>query len=139
MLATVACGTKMEEPVPNVEASYNGVVTVEYQGEDYDNENIDVRYVPSEDGKTADIIIYKIKFVPQMPVTIDVTIPGVPVTVTTTEISFSGNDITPLAMGGEYPRYQVTNLVGSIVNGTMAFSLNFGTAPTRFTGTLKAE
>lgn len=136
MLAAVACGKKMDEPVPNVKASYNGVVTVEYQGEDYNNENILVEYNPSEDGKKADIVIYKIKFVPQMPVTIDVTIPGVDVTVSTTGISFSGNDIVPMAMGGPYERYLVTNLTGSIVDGTMSFSLNFGSTPTRFTGSV---
>ena len=70
-----------------------------------------------------------------MPVTIDVTIPAGPVTVSTTGISFSGTDIIPTAMGGPVERYKVTNLTGSIVDGSINFSLNFGSYPTRYAGT----
>lgn len=67
--------------------------------------------------------------------TMDVTIPAIPVTVSSTGISFSGTDIIPTAMGGPYEKYKVTNLSGSIVNGTINLSLNFGSYPTRYTGT----
>lgn len=139
MVAAVACGKKMDEPVPNVKADFNGTVTVEYQGQDFDNENIKVNYTPSADGKTADITIFQIKFVPQMPVTIDVTIPAVPVTVSSTGISFSGTDIIPTAMGGPVERYKVTNLTGNLVDGTINFSLNFGSYPTRYSGTASVQ
>lgn len=45
------------------------------------NEDIEVNFTPSEDGTTATVTIYKIRFVPQMPVTIDVTIPDIKLTV----------------------------------------------------------
>jgi hypothetical protein len=133
-LALLACNKKEPEVIVPQTADYKGTVTVMYKGEPYDNENIEVNFTPSEDGKTASITIFKIRFVPQMPVTIDVTIPNVQLTSTSTEVLLSCDEVIPLAMGGEYPRYKVTNLTGSIEHGTLDFSLNFGDIPTTFTG-----
>lgn len=121
------------EPV-NETASFIGTVIVEYKGEDVANEDILVDYLPSEDGSTAEITIHKIKFVPEMPVTIDVTIPSVTVSAGDNAINLSADDIVPLAMGGEYERYRVSNFTGSIIGDEFSFSLNFGSTPTRFTG-----
>ncbi len=132
-LVLMACNKQPEVIVPQ-KADFKGTVTVEYKGEPYDNENIEVKFTPSEDGKTASLTIYKIRFVPQMPVTIDVTIPNIELTATTTEITLKCDEVIPLAMGGEYPRYKVTNLKGVIDHGTLDFSLNFGDFPTSFTG-----
>ena len=93
-----------------------------------------MNFTPSEDGKTASITIFKIRFVPQMPVTIDVTIPHVGLTATSTEVILICDEVIPLAMGGEFPRYTVTNLTGSIKDGSLEFSLNFGDIPTTFKG-----
>ena len=109
-------------------------MTVEYLGEAFDNENISVKFTPSESGTTADITIYQIKFVPQMPVTIDVTIPSVTVSAASGTISFSGDNIVPWALGGEMPRYLVTGLSGRIEGKEISFSLSFGDYPTRFSG-----
>jgi len=128
-----------EEPLTPETADYNGTVTVTYQESDFNNENIDVNFTPSEDGLTASITIYKIRFVPQMPVTIDVTVPQIQLTSTVDKIMLSCEKVIPLAMGGEFPRYTVTGLVGEISDGTLTFSLNFGDYPTRFSGKVKVE
>lgn len=133
-LALLACNKKEPEVIVPETADYQGTVTVQYQGEPYDNENIEVNFTPSEDGKTASITIFKIRFVPQMPVTIDVTIPHVGLTATSTEVILICDEVIPLAMGGEFPRYTVTNLTGSIKDGSLEFSLNFGDIPTTFKG-----
>jgi hypothetical protein len=135
-LALLACNKKEPEVVVPQTADYKGTVTVLYQGEPFDNENIEVNFTPSEDGKTADITIYQIKFVPKMPVKIDVTIPGVELKSTPTEILLSCDNVIPLAMGGEFPRYKVTNLTGVVKEGKLDFSLNFGDYPTSFSGHL---
>ena len=114
---------------------YVGTVSVEYDGGVYDNPDIQVACIPSADGKTADIVIYKIKFVPKMPVRIDVTIPRVKVTSLQDGLQLSCNDITPLALGGEYPKYQVYDLRGSVTDDKLSLSLLFGEYPTRFSGT----
>lgn len=133
-LALLACNKKEPEVIAPQTADYKGTVTVLYQGEPYDNENIDVNFTPSEDGKTASITIFKIRFVPQMTVTIDVTIPNVELTSTSQEITLRCDEVIPLAMGGEYPRYKVTNLTGVVKEGKLDFSLNFGDFPTSFSG-----
>ena len=134
-MTLIGCGkAEPETPIVPQESYYKGTVTVMYQGAPFDNENIQVNFTPSEDGKTASIIIYQIRFVPQMPVTIDVTIPNVAVQSTTEKILLSCERTIPLAMGGEYPRYTVTDLKGEIVGQEMSFSLNFGDSPTSFQG-----
>lgn len=132
----MACN-KQEEPIVPKNSDFLGTVTVIYNDEPFDNENIEVNFLPSEDGKKADITINKIKFVPQMPVTIDVTIPNINVTSTTELINLECAEVIPLAMGGEYPRYTVTNLKGTIIGNEIVFSLNFGSYPTSYRGTLK--
>ena len=134
-LSLIAC-TKVEpEKLPEPEAAdYTGTVTVMFQGEPFDNEGINVNFTPSEDGKTAEITIYKIRFVSQMPVTIDVTIPKINLQSTSEGIILSCEEVIPLAMGGEYPRYKVTELKGKVAGKELKFSLNFGDYPTSFKG-----
>lgn len=112
-----------------------GTVSVDYEGGVVDNPDIKVAFLPSEDGTKADIIIYKIKFVPKMPVRIDVTIPAVDVVKESDGVSFSCNNVVPLALGGEYPKYNVTSLDGTLKGNSLSFSLNFGDYPTQFSGT----
>ena len=113
---------------------FQGTVSVDYEGGVVDNPDIQVAYMPGQDGKEADIIIYKIKFVPRMPVRIDVTIPAVKVLEADEKVQLSCNNVIPLALGGEYPKYNVTDLSGTLEGDVLSFSLNFGAYPTRFTG-----
>ena len=137
-VALMGCGkAEPETPIVPEESDYKGTVTVQYQGEPFDNENIQVNFTPAEDGKTASITIYQIRFVPKLPVTIDVTIPNVAIQSTPEKILLSCETTVPLAMGGEFPRYTVTNLEGEIVGQEMAFSLNFGDCPTSFRGQMQ--
>ena len=101
-----------EEPVTPEEASYVGTVTVISNDTPFDNENIEVAFVPAEDGKTASITIYQIRFVPKMPVTLDVTIPDVEVTPGAQEISLACDNVVPLAMGG-VPSLEMNSTVAS--------------------------
>ena len=87
-LLLLACN-KPAQPVIPQESNFKGTVTVIYQDAPFDNENIEVNFKPSADGKTGSLTIYQIKFVPQMPVTIDVTIPNINVT-STPEQSWHG-------------------------------------------------
>ena len=139
-LALLACNKEEKNETPVAEAGdYKGVVTVEASSGTFDNEDIEVNFTPSEDGATATITINKIRFVPQMPVTIDVTIPNVGLTSTKEGIKLACDNVIPLAMGGEYPRYTVTNLTGTLKDDDLTFSLNFGDTPTSFKGTKQTK
>ena len=134
----VSCGKETpEKPLVPEESDYVGTVTVIYQEAPFDNENISVNFTPSEDGQTASITLRQIRFVPQMPVTIDVTIPDISLQSTTEKIILSCERIIPWAMGGEYPRYTVTGLQGEIVGQELSFSLHFDDYPTSFKGQCK--
>ena len=126
---------KVDAPIQPKQGEYVGVVTVTYQGADYDNKDISVDFAPNEKGDSASVTIHQIRFVPQMPVTIDITIPGIAVNSTDDKIALKCDSVIPQAMGGEVPRYKVTGLKGEIVDDELSFSLNFGSYPTSFRGT----
>jgi len=126
-----------EVPLQPEPGTYLGKVSVEYEGSSFDTDGIYVQFSPAEDGKTASIEIRKIKFVPKMPVTIDVTIPDVVLAVGEDQIFLSCDNVIPLAMGGEYPRYKVSGLTGTVKGDELKFSLKFGDSPTAYTGTLQ--
>jgi len=69
-----------------------------------------------------------------MPVSLDVTVPGVKCEFRENEIILSGNDIVPLAMGMPYAKYKVTSLNGKIIAGKLTVSLNFGEFATSYVG-----
>lgn len=122
-------------PTQTGASDYTGTVTVVFQGQDYDNDSIKVSYTPNEQGDSASISIYKIRFVPQMPVTIDITIPGITVNKTDGKTTITGDSIIPQALGGNpYPRYIVTGFNGEINDSVMTFSLKFGDYPTSYQG-----
>ena len=134
----VSCGKETPaKPLVPEESDYVGTVTVIYQEAPFDNENISVNFTPAEDGLTGSITLHQMRFVPQMPVTIDVTIPYIRLQSTPEKILLSCERTIPLAMGGEYPRYTVTGLQGEIVGQELSFSLHFGDYPTSFKGQCK--
>lgn len=134
VLCLAACSKPQEEWTVPEKGDFRGTVTVIYQNAPFNNENISVGFEPSEDGKTAILTIYKIKFVPQMPVTIDVTIPNIEMSLTKSGAVLACENVIPLALGGEYPRYKVTNFSGILIGDKLNFNLNFGDTPTSFIG-----
>ncbi len=133
----VAAACSKNEPVKIIETPtetvYSGTMTVVADGKDNVSENVKVNVSFQEDG-TATIIFNKVKFVPQMPVSLDVTVPGVTCEIRENEIILSGNDIVPLTMGMPYERYKVTSLSGKIISGKLTVSLNFGGYATSYAG-----
>lgn len=133
----VAAACSKNDPVKIIETPtetvYSGTMTVVADGKYNVSENVKVNVSFQEDG-TANIIFNKVKFVPQMPVSLDVTVPGVKCETRENEIILSGNDIVPLAMGMPYAKYNVTSLSGKIIAGKLTISLNFGGYATSYAG-----
>lgn len=134
-VSVVAAACSKNEPVKIIETPaetvYSGTMTVVAGGKDNVSENVNVNL---QDDGTATIIFNKVKFVPQMPVSLDVTVPGVKCEIRENEIILSGNDIVPLAMGMPYAKYKVTSLSGKIIAGKLTVSLNFGEFATSYAG-----
>jgi hypothetical protein len=99
---------------------------VDYDGESFVQEGISVKVDFSEDGKSMDMMLNKVKFVPAMPIRIDVTIMNVPLEEAADgSVLFSADGIVPWAMGGLYDTYRVDNLSGVLKENTISFSLEF--------------
>lgn len=131
----VACGKEGGDEMPSGELEYKGTMKVEFEGETYPTENVVITVDYDEEKKTMDILFHQVKFVPRMPVNLDILIPQVPVLLFGNKISFSGEGIVPTTGGIPYEDYTVTGLVGALDEKGITFSLNFGSFPTSYTGT----
>ena len=134
-LLSLVCCTKDSAPIDySVGLHYKGSVWVEYNGESYENKDIEVSFTLSEDGKTADIRMNRIRFVPQMPVTVDTVLP-VTVTGSGNNYTFTADNVYPHSPAGvEQQKYQINKLSGMVTGNMLSFSLYFGDYPTTFTG-----
>lgn len=123
---------------------YKGTMTVLYQGEDFVQDGVTVSVEMTEDRSMMDIKLHKVKFVPAMPISIDVTIMQVPVIEGQDgSLSFHADGIVPWAMGGPYKTYRVEDLEGYVDDDEISFSLGFyntkksANYPTTYSGVLK--
>ena len=148
---TISC-TKDDDDKDNdvVEAeTFSGKLTVTFKGSDFTTDNTIVRVsdvVFSNSDKTQgtlSLIFEKVKFVPQMPVSLDITVPGVAFKIVSkNKAEISGNGIVPLTGGKEYEMYAVTGLTGEITDendssradDSISFRLKFGDYPTSYSG-----
>ena len=146
MLAVIACG-KDEKPVDlpgqneqTFPADYTGTVTVIFNGEEVENPDITVTVRESEEEGMLEIDMFQIRFVPLMPVQVDLTIPSVSYKVLHDgSLSLSMDDMDPLYLGKPMERYHVTGFTGTLDDEGLTFSLNFGSYPTSFTGILAPQ
>lgn len=137
-LMPVSC-SKVETEITRESPKYQGDMTVEYEGSLVRTSGVSVQVEVNEDAGMLDIKMLKVKFVPQMPVKLDILIPSVKIDSKEGDtIFFSGEGIVPIAMGGKFEKFTVTGLEGKIVNASpsvLSFSLNFGEYPTSYVGT----
>ena len=119
------------------EGSYLGSLTVSYQGEDYITENVKVSYTLNDE-ETLSLVLYNVKFVPQMPLTLtEVVVPNIPYSKEdASSITFSAESIVPTINDNEFPSYTASAIAGTInlEENTITFSLSFGSYPTSYTG-----
>lgn len=119
-----------------VETHYTGTINVEFRGETNATEGIDCGVLKDDNKKTIDLNLYQVKFVPQMPMTIDLTIPEITFQDSDNGIKFSADSIAPTMGGNPYPNYAAKNLTGKIVGDSLFFDVVFGTYPTSYKGKL---
>ena len=134
-LLGLVCCTKDSAPIDySVGLHYKGSVWVEYNGESYENKDIEVSFTLSEDGKTADIRMNRIRFVPQMPVTVTTVLP-VTVVGSGNNYTFTADNVYPHSPAGvEQQKYRINKLSGMVTGNMLSFSLYFGDYPTTSTG-----
>ena len=140
MLLPVSCSKEsggVDEPMPSGKYEYSGKMTVSASGTDNVSEGVEVDVVLDDKSKTASIGFKGVKFVPQMPVTLDVTVPGVAYVEKDGLLEFSGDDIIPLSGGTlPFPKYTVKGLSGTLDKSSLSLTLNFGDYPVTYDGAL---
>ena len=125
-----------DEPVidPVEDAVYVGTMTVMSAGVENVSEDVNVE-VSFADNDTVTLLFRKVKFVPQMPVTLDVTVPGVGCDVQADgSYVLSGDGIVPETMTLPYPKFTVTGLSGKVDAESIVLSLKFGEYPVKYSG-----
>lgn len=126
VLMLLASCQKPPTVITDLSPRYSGKMTVVYDGEDFVQNSISVKAEMSEDGKKMDLMLEKVKFVPAMPIRIDVTIMDIPLEEAADgSLVFSADDFVPWAMGGSYDTYRVDDLTGTLKDGNLVFSLVF--------------
>lgn len=138
IMALFICGCEKnsgnDEQQPGT-LSFSGTMSVIFRGETVptDDVKIDVSY--EEDG-TLSLLFNQVKFVPQMPVSLDVKVAGIKYIYKDGVVTFAGDGIVPTygVVDAEMPEYTVTGLTGTISGNKLRFSLNFGAVPTSYEG-----
>lgn len=137
----VGCGsdepTNDEPQVLDNEISYVGTMAVVQQDETtYIQENVIVDYEITE---TEGLVLTfnQVSFSSKMPVKIDMILNNVQYEANGKTVSFTGEGIVPIAMGGPFPNYTVTNLSGTIQEETMNLSMTCSIYPVTFVGTIQ--
>lgn len=120
-------------------ADYIGTLTIDASSGSFDTDSTKVSFNTTDKSDSATITMYQVKFSPKMPVSLDVTVPGITVVKTQKGAIITCDSIVPLAMGGEYPKYTVKDFEGEIVDDQLTFSLKFGSTPTSFSGHIQMQ
>ena len=137
-LLTMSCSKEngeVKNPSLSGSYEYSGTMTVTADGVDNVSEEVKVEVRIDETAKTLDIMFYKVKFVPQMPVSLDVSVSGVGFEVRNGTIELSADGIVPLSGGTvPFPKYTVTGLAGTLTDSGISMKLNFGEYPVAYKG-----
>lgn len=141
IMALFLCGCEKnpdnggQEPQPGI-LSFSGTMTVVFRGETVPSEDVEISVSYEEDGTLLSLLFHQVKFVPQMPVSLDVKVAGIKYIYKDGVVTFAGDGIVPTygLVDAEMPDYTVTGLTGTISGNKLRFSLNFGAVPTSYEG-----
>ena len=132
-----ACGKDNNPELPVIEdGTYVGTMTVlSLPGGPvlHKQENVTIK-IEKGTGDIIEMEMFAVRFAPTMPMSLDVTVPGISITATATGYSLQGDNIVPLAAGGLFPQFTMKNIEGSLTSRNLTFSMICGTFPLSFTG-----
>ena len=81
---------------------------------------------------TVDITLYEISFSPRMPMTLDMTIPGVKISQVSGGYSLSADSVVPLALDRPFEQYMVTKLSGTLTTTGLSLKMDIGGCPSEY-------
>ncbi len=115
--------------------NYVGTITV---GDNvFSEDSISIETSKLASGK-MNIKLLQVKFAQAMPLRLDMEINGIDyVKENDGTYTLTGNNIVPIAMGGEFPAYTITNLNGTIIDSILTLNMTCGSYPVNYVGVLK--
>ena len=127
-----ACGSKEPEEIfPEPTGELTGSFSiVNSDGTTFTMDAIRAGYEIT--GSSVDITLYSVSFSPRMPMTLDMTIPGVICTKSSSAYSLSGDNIVPTALGRPFENYMVTGLTGTLTDTGLALKMQIGGCPSEY-------
>lgn len=144
MLCTfaVACTEEKEENNNTTieqtsSVNYIGTITVGEGNDVFSEDSISIQTSKMSSGK-MNIKLLQVKFAQAMPLRLDIEINGIDhVKENDGTYTLTGNNIVPIAMGGEFPAYTITNLNGTIIDSILTLNMTCGSYPVNYVGVLK--
>ena len=127
---------KVETP-SDTSVSYLGQMVVAFQGTNIPTDSVNVVANVNKDSSLVSLDWKKVKFVPQMPVTIDLSVPNITAKKESGKIVFAADSIIPTMLGNEVAKYAASDIKGEIFGDSISLSLKFGSFPTSYKGILK--
>ena len=140
LIAIPACSDDDKEKFPPetpVATTYTGTLTV--NGGAYIKEDADCEITFAESGDKLTLNIYQVKFAEGMPLTIDLSVPGIDCSTENGKTIFSGNDIVPLMGVAPVEAYKFSSITGSIENSALNFAATLTKGSFVFTGVEKQQ
>lgn len=124
--------------VKNDTVKYVGDMSVEFNGASVPSDSIVV--LSSYDSLGNINIDFKgVKFVPQMPVTIDITVPSVPCQKGEGVVTFQADSVVPMMGTVPADKYMARNLKGEVKGDSISFAVVFANFPTTYKGVAVKE
>jgi hypothetical protein len=143
MLCTfaVACTEEKENNNTTIEqtnsVNYIGTITVGEGNDVFSEDSISIQTSKLVSAK-MNIKLLQVKFAQAMPLRLDMEINGIDcVKENDGTYTLTGNNIVPIAMGGEFPTYTITNLNGTIVDSIFDVTMTCGSYPVAYRGVSK--
>ncbi len=136
----VSCGNDIFEDVKvdedgSAKIFVGDVVVDQNDGTTFTKESVEVAYELNEDG-TMTIFMKKVKFASLMPA-INMEIPNVIIFGDESNMTLSGDNIVPIAMGGEFKKFTITELEGRVNKETFTMSFTCGGYPVTYSGEIE--
>ena len=136
----VSCGGDIFEDVTLDEEGtakifVGNVVVDQNDGTTFTKESVEAAYALNDDG-TMTIFMKKVKFASLMPA-INMEIPRVVISGDESNMTLSGDNIVPIAMGGEFKKFTITDLEGHVTQDVFNMSFTCGEYPVTYSGNIE--
>jgi hypothetical protein len=97
-------------------------------------DSVSISMAANDTTGTMTMVMYKVRFSPRMPLTLDMTVDGIAFELNQGVHVLNADSIVPQAMGGPFPTYIITNLNGEMSDDSLTVSMTCGSYPLTFKG-----